>query len=57
MTRDSPNGIDITVHIGIGACGDWLSHGFVEYAWQSGNALGEAIAAEAVGTRKISARS
>ncbi|MGN6689884.1 MAG: NAD(P)/FAD-dependent oxidoreductase, partial [Sphingopyxis sp.] len=43
--------------IGIGACGDWLSHGFVEYAWQSGNALGEAIAAEAVGSRKISARS
>lgn len=43
--------------IGIGACGDWLSHGFVEYAWQSGNALGEAMAAEAVGTRIVPARS
>lgn len=30
--------------IGLGACGDWLSHGFVEYAWQSGRALGEAVA-------------
>lgn len=32
--------------IGLGACGDWLSHGFVEYAWQSGRALGEAISTE-----------
>ena len=31
--------------IGLGACGDWLSHGFVEYAWQSGKRLGEAMAA------------
>lgn len=29
--------------IGLGACGDWLHHGFVEYAWQSGTALGETI--------------
>ena len=31
-------------HIQLGACGDWLSYGFVEYAWQSGTALGRAIA-------------
>lgn len=30
--------------IGLGACGDWLAHGFVEAAWESGNALGEAMA-------------
>ncbi len=30
--------------IRLGACGDWLAHGFVEYAWQSGSALGQAIA-------------
>lgn len=29
--------------IGLGACGDWLSHGFAEFAWQTGTALGEAI--------------
>lgn len=30
--------------INLGACGDWLAHGFVEYAWQNGTALGRAIA-------------
>lgn len=30
--------------IRLGACGDWLSHGFVEYAWQSGAELGRTIA-------------
>lgn len=25
--------------IGLGACGDWLAHGFVELAWESGRAL------------------
>ena len=30
-----------------GACGDWLYHGFAEYAWLSGHILGAAIAAEA----------
>lgn len=31
--------------IALGACGDWLSHGFVEYAWQSGHGLGKAMVA------------
>lgn len=31
--------------IGLGACGDWLYHGFAEYAWLSGHVLGAAIAA------------
>lgn len=31
--------------IALGACGDWLSHGFVEHAWRSGSELGAAIAA------------
>lgn len=35
--------------IGLGACGDWLTHGFVEHAWQSGSALGDAILHEAAG--------
>ncbi|SEH13121.1 hypothetical protein SAMN05428974_0667 [Sphingopyxis sp. YR583] len=43
-----PSGSDLghlwNASIGLGACGDWLSHGFVEYAWQSGHALGEVIA-------------
>lgn len=29
--------------IGLGACGDWLTHGFVEHAWRSGRALADAI--------------
>lgn len=29
--------------IGLGACGDWLTHGFVEHAWRSGHDLGAAI--------------
>lgn len=33
--------------IGLGACGDWLYHGFAEYAWISGDVLGAAIAAGA----------
>ena len=33
--------------IGLGACGDWLYHGFAEYAWLSGHVLGAAIAAGA----------
>jgi renalase len=32
--------------LSLGACGDWLSHGFAEYAWLSGHVLGAAIAAE-----------
>lgn len=31
--------------IGLGACGDWLTHGFVEHAWSSGHELGAAIVA------------
>ncbi|WP_077146544.1 NAD(P)/FAD-dependent oxidoreductase [Sphingopyxis sp. KK2] len=31
--------------IRLGACGDWLHHGFAEYAWLSGHVLGAAIAA------------
>ena len=31
--------------LGLGACGDWLSHGFVEHAWRSGHDLGAAIVA------------
>lgn len=30
--------------IGLGMCGDCLSHGFVEHAWRSGHDLGEVIA-------------
>jgi hypothetical protein len=33
--------------IGLGACGDWLSYGFIEHAWQSGRALGDRIAGSA----------
>lgn len=33
--------------IRLGACGDWLSHGFVEHAWRSGRDLGDAIARDA----------
>lgn len=29
--------------LSLGACGDWLSHGFAEYAWLSGHVLGAAI--------------
>ncbi len=32
--------------LGLGACGDWLSYGFAEYAWLSGHILGAAIAAD-----------
>ena len=32
--------------IGLGACGDWLAHGFVEAAWESGHRLGSRIAAD-----------
>jgi len=32
--------------LSLGACGDWLSHGFAEYAWLSGHVLGAAIAAQ-----------
>jgi len=28
---------------GIGACGDWLAHGYVEHAWRSGRDLGLAM--------------
>ena len=31
--------------IKLGACGDWVSHGFVEHAWLSGVRLGEAMIA------------
>ena len=31
--------------IGLGACGDWLAHGFVEAAWERGDRLGCHIAA------------
>lgn len=30
--------------IRLGACGDWLDHGFVEQAWKSGSNLGRAMA-------------
>ncbi|WP_321164271.1 NAD(P)/FAD-dependent oxidoreductase [Sphingopyxis sp. H115] len=33
--------------LSLGACGDWLHHGFAEYAWLSGHVLGAAIAAGA----------
>lgn len=33
-------------HIKLGACGDWLTYGFVELAWNSGNTLGQTIADE-----------
>lgn len=43
-----PSGRDAEIlwngDIRLGACGDWLAHGFVEYAWQSGAALGQKIA-------------
>ena len=46
-----PSGRDLTTlwndAIGLGACGDWLYHGFAEYAWLSGHVLGAAIAAGA----------
>ena len=46
-----PSGQDLKLlwnpAIGLGACGDWLYHGFAEYAWLSGHVLGAAIAAEA----------
>ncbi len=45
-----PSGQDLKLlwnpAIGLGACGDWLYHGFAEYAWLSGHVLGAAIAAE-----------
>ncbi|MDI1295066.1 MAG: NAD(P)-binding protein [bacterium] len=31
--------------LGIGLCGDWLAHGYVEQAWQSGRALADRIIA------------
>ena len=44
-----PSGSDLghlwNDEIALGACGDWLSHGFVEHAWSGGTALGTAIAA------------
>jgi len=43
--------------IGLGACGDWLSHGFVEHAWQSGRALGKTILTEAAGEQRRQAHS
>lgn len=43
--------------IGLGACGDWLSHGFVEHAWRSGRALGETIANRAADQRPMRAES
>ena len=46
-----PSGQDLKLlwnpAIGLGACGDWLYHGFAEYAWLSGHVLGAAIAAGA----------
>lgn len=36
-------GVSWNSDIKIGACGDWLTHGFVELAWVSGDALGQTI--------------
>jgi hypothetical protein len=43
-----PSGRDPRVlwnaQIRLGACGDWIDHGFVELAWKSGSDLGRAMA-------------
>lgn len=42
-----PSGNDVghlwNAKTGIGVCGDWLSHGYVEHAWRSGRDLGLAM--------------